>query len=265
MSMNEITTFSWTFDQDVLHYVEAGYEGIGVWRQKLTDFGEERGLELLADSGLEVSNLLWAGGFTGSDGRRFGDSVDDGIEAIHSAAAMNADCLVVYSGSRAGHTYNHARRLTRRAVNELAAVAATSEVTLALEPVHEGCGGEWSFLHELDDTLRFLDSLSSPWIKLVFDTYHLGQGNITCEQIRDIAPRVAVVHLADSRHTPHGEQNRCLPGEGVLPIREMIAALTAGGFQGFYDVELMGEDVEHLDYAHILRDARLAVTELVGT
>ena len=36
MSMNEITTFSWTFDEDVRQYVEAGYEGIGVWRQKLS-------------------------------------------------------------------------------------------------------------------------------------------------------------------------------------------------------------------------------------
>jgi sugar phosphate isomerase/epimerase len=249
----------------VQQYLEAGYEGIGVWRQKLTDFGEERGLELLTESRLQVSNLLWAGGFTGSDGRRFGESVEDGVEAVHLAAAMDANCLVVYSGSRAGHTYNHARRLTRRAVRELAAVAATCEVTLAIEPVHEGCGGEWSFLHELDDTLAFLDSLETPCVKLVFDTYHLGQGDLPWQQIRDVAPRVGVVHLADSRHAPQGEQNRCLPGEGRVPIREIIEALTAGGFQGFYDVELMGEDVEHLDYAHILREAKLAVTELVST
>ena len=126
LSMNEITTFSWTFDEDVHEYQEAGYEGIGVWRPKLTDFGEERGIELLAESGLHVSNLLWAGGFTGSEGRSFRDSVEDAIEAIHLAAAMNADCLVVYSGPRAGHTCNHARRLTRRALKELVAVAAAA-------------------------------------------------------------------------------------------------------------------------------------------
>ncbi len=265
LSMNEITTFSWTFDEDVRQYAEAGYEGIGVWRQKLADFGEERGQELLQDSGLQVSNLLWAGGFTGSDGRCFADSVEDAIEAIQLAAALHADCLVIYSGSREGHTYNHARRLTRKAMHELIVVARDCQVTLALEPVHAGCGGDWSFLHNLDDTLEFLDALQTPLVKLVFDTYHLGQGILAWDQIRDIAPRVGVVHLADARRVPQGEQNRCLLGEGVLPIREIIAALGEGGYQGYYDVELLGEDVEHLDYAHLLQHAKLAVSELIGT
>ena len=264
MSMNEITTFSWTFDEDVRRYVEAGYEGIGVWRPKLADFGEERGIELLADSGLQVSNLLWAGGFTGSDGRSFGESIEDAMEAIHLAAALKADCLVVYSRSRAGHTYNHARRLTRRALRELVAMASGCQVSLALEPVHQACGGEWSFLHTLDETLEFLNSLNSPCAKLVFDTYHLGQGMIPWEQIRQIAPRVGVVHLGDARHLPMGEQNRCLLGTGVLPIRDLIAALVAGGFQGFFDVELMGEDVEDVDYGRILHHAKMALTELIG-
>lgn len=265
MSMNEITTFSWTFDEDVRQYVEAGFEGIGVWRQKLADFGEDRGQELLEESGLRVSNLLWAGGFTGSDGRCLCDSIEDAIEAIQLAAALRADCLVVYSGSREGHTYNHARRLTRKAMHELIGVARDHQVTLALEPVHEGCGGDWSFFHHLEDTLEFIDSLQSPLVKLVFDTYHLGQGLLDWEQIREVAPRVGVVHLADARREPHGEQNRCLLGEGILPIREIIAALSEGGFQGYYDVELLGEDVEYLDYSHVLQHAKLAVSELVGT
>ena len=85
------------------HYVAAGIHGIGVWRQKLSDYGEDKGVELLAESGLEVSNLLWAGGFTGSDGRSLKDSVDDAKDAIRLAAEMHAACLVVYSGSRRSH------------------------------------------------------------------------------------------------------------------------------------------------------------------
>ena len=82
LSINELTTFRWTFEEDVHHYQAAGIEGIGVWRQKLSDFGEEKGIELLVDSGLRVSSLLWAGGFTGSDGRSHKESVEDGKEAI---------------------------------------------------------------------------------------------------------------------------------------------------------------------------------------
>ena len=71
LSINEMTTFRWTFDEDVANYAAAGVRAIGVWRQKLADYGEERGIELLRDSGLRVSNLLWAGGLSGWDGRNF--------------------------------------------------------------------------------------------------------------------------------------------------------------------------------------------------
>ena len=86
LSMNETTTFRWSFEEDVIHYAAAGIPAIGVWRQKLSDCGLAKGIELLAEHGLKVSHLLWAGGFTGSDGRSFRSSVDDAKEALETAA-----------------------------------------------------------------------------------------------------------------------------------------------------------------------------------
>ena len=123
LAINELTTFRWSLEEDIEHYRQAGIGAIGVWRQKLADFGEEKGLELLAESGMAVSNLLWGGGFTGSDGRSFRDSIEDGIEAIELAGLLKSPCLVVYSGGRAGHTHNHARRLLSGALAELVPVA----------------------------------------------------------------------------------------------------------------------------------------------
>ena len=60
LSMNEMTTYRWSFEEDVARYRAAGIGAIGVWRQKLSDFGEDKGVELLAESGLKVSNPPWA-------------------------------------------------------------------------------------------------------------------------------------------------------------------------------------------------------------
>jgi sugar phosphate isomerase/epimerase len=264
MSMNQLSTYSWTFDEDVLRYAEAGYSAIGVWRPKLADFGEERGIEFLREQQLAVSNLLWAGGFTGSEGRRFEESIRDAVEAIHLAAALGCECLVVYTGSRAGHTINHARRMTRNALAELCPIAEANDVTLAIEPVHADAGGEWSFLNDLDRALAFLDDLAAPNVKLVFDTYHLGLEPISLKQLEAIGQRVAIVHLADARQRPTGEQNRCLLGEGVVPIAEIVAALSDGGFDGFCDVELHGEDMEVCSYERILSHSRAALSQLIG-
>ena len=85
ISMNELTTYRWSFEEDVAQYARAGIEALAVWRHKLSDFGDERGIELIAESGLKVSSVLWAGGFTGSDGRSHKESVEDAHEAIRLA------------------------------------------------------------------------------------------------------------------------------------------------------------------------------------
>jgi sugar phosphate isomerase/epimerase len=262
--MNEMTTYRWSFEQDVQEYTSAGIPAISVWRQKLSDFGEQRGVELLAQQGLQVSSLLWAGGFTGSDGRSFRDSLEDATEALRTAAALRTDCLVVYTGSRAGHTHKHARRLIRSALSELTPLADQLGITLAIEPMHPGCAGAWTFLTSLDGTLEFLDELDGQNIRLVFDTYHLGQEPEILQRLPKLVSRIALVQLGDAKQPPIGEQNRCQLGEGQIPLREIVSTLADAGYSGYYDVELMGEEIEISDYHDLLTNSRQAFSDLFG-
>jgi len=262
LSMNEVTTYRWSFEEDVKNYRAAGIPAIGVWRQKLSDFGEDRGIDLLAESGLKVSNLLWAGGFTGSDGHTFRESLEDAEDAIRLAAAMGAGCLIVYSGARAGHTHNHARRLAADALKELAPLAQEMEVVLAVEPMHPGCASECTFLTSLDMTLNLLTAIDSPQIKLAFDTYHLAHDDMI-SQLPQITPRIAIVHLGDGKHPPEREQNRSRLGEGTLPLQEIVSALSASGYDGYYDVELMGEEIEASDYQELLQHSKARFASLL--
>jgi len=264
LSINELTTFRWSFEEDVQHYKAAGIEGIGVWRQKLSDFGEEKGIELLLESGLRVSSLLWAGGFTGSEGRSHKESVEDAKEAIRLAAAMDAGCLIVYSGPRAGHTHNHARRLVRSALEQILPLAGDVDVRLAIEPMHPGCAADWTFLTELSETMELLKAFDSSHLKLAFDTYHLCQNGSVVGLLEEIAPRIAIVQLGDAKEPPHGEPNRSPLGEGNLPLGEVIAALQAAGYDGYYDVELMGEDIEQTGYEELLAQSKTAYENLVS-
>ncbi|MCE9527052.1 MAG: hypothetical protein K8R36_13470 [Planctomycetales bacterium] len=58
LAMCELTTYRWSFEEDVEHYAAAGIEGIGIWRHKLSDYGERHGRELLAEHRLKVSSLF---------------------------------------------------------------------------------------------------------------------------------------------------------------------------------------------------------------
>ncbi|MEN6404900.1 MAG: sugar phosphate isomerase/epimerase [Thermoguttaceae bacterium] len=264
LSMNETTTFRWSFEEDVARYAEAGIPAIGVWRQKLSDYGAAKAAELLDGRGLKVSHLFWAGGFTGSDGRSFRESVEDAAEAIETAARLRCPTLVVCTGPRAGHTTNHARRLVQAALNELTPRAEALGVALALEPMHAGCAEQWTFLTSLDDTLDLLDSIGSPQVQIALDTYHLGHEPRLIERIASIVPRVAIVQLGDGRRPPDGEQNRCRLGQGAIPVAKIVEALQAAGYQGYYDVELLGEELEAIDYPELLRHAKEVFRAMVG-
>lgn len=264
LSMNETTTFRWSFEEDVAHYAAAGIPAIGVWRQKLSDCGLAKATDLLAQNSMQVSELFWAGGFTGSDGRSYRESVEDALESLRTAAALRTNTLVIFSGARAGHTLNHAKRLIQLAIKEMLPAAAELGITLAIEPMHPACAAEWTFLTNLADVLQVVESLESPHVKLVLDTYHLGQTPGLTECMERLVPHVALVQLGDARQPPNGEQNRCKLGEGVVPLREIVAALKAAGYDGYYDVELLGEEIEPSDYHSLLDHAKTMYRSLVG-
>ncbi|MEN6450792.1 MAG: sugar phosphate isomerase/epimerase family protein [Thermoguttaceae bacterium] len=280
LSISETTTFRWSLEDDVTHYSAAGIPAVGVWRHKLSDCGLPAARTFLRDAGLKVSHLSWAGGFTGSDGRSHRESIDDAADAIRTAGELECPTLVVYSGSRGGHTVRHARRLFQEALAELAPLADEQRVTLAVKPMHPGCAAEWTFLTSLDDTLALLAAVGHPRVKMVLDTYHLGFAGPTDhlprqvdnlphdaddlpQKVAEAAPQVALVQLGDARRPPNGEQNRCRLGEGVVPLRPIVAALQAAGYDGDYDVELLGEEFESADYCTLLEHAKTAFRSLV--
>jgi len=264
LSMNELTTLRWSFDEDVRHYAAAGFQAIAVWRQKISDFGELKAIELVEDAGLAVSAVLWAGGFTGSDGRSHKESIEDALEAVQLTADLQAGSLIVYTGPRAGHTHNHAKRLFRDAIQAMLPQAEDRGVTLAVEPMHVGCASSWTFLTNLDETLDLIRSFDSPNVKLVFDAYHFASVPGIVKRLPTLSPWIALVQLGDAKRPPSGEQNRCRLGTGTLPLQAIVASLLAGGYAGDVDIELMGEDLEAPDYAELLEHSRRVAGEWLG-
>ena len=264
-SVSELTTFRWSFDEDVYQYRQAGISTIGVWRQKLADFGEDKGRELLADSDMSVSSLLWAGGFTGSDGRNQRESVQDAREAIELAAFLEASCLVIYSGARGGHTLNHANRLFRQAIDKLLPVAEQLSVTLAVKPMHPSCASGWTFLTDLERTTQWLRSYNHDCLKLVLDVYQWGFDRRLKEVLGSLVPDLALVQLGDGRLPPDKEQSRCPLGAGEIPLAEYLEQLTALGYDGYYELELMGEEIESLDYEPLLRQCTEVYQQWMAT
>lgn len=256
VAVSELTMLRWPFEEDAAWIQRLGFGAIGVWREKLADFGEEKGAELLTEAGLAVSSLQWAGGFTGSEGMTFAESLDDAIEAIDTAALLQAHCLIVHSGSQAGHTRSHAHRLLRTALKTLVPYAREAGVRLALEPMRLGVGRDWTLLSSLRQCSDLINDLGTTQVGIVFDTYHLGTQPNIVDQIHEYIGQICLVQVADQRQEPTDEQNRCLIGEGRLGIPEILGAFEANQFSGYYEIELLGEELEPLSYPEVLTHSK---------
>lgn len=255
--MHQLTTFRWSLDEEVSEYRAAGFDGIGLWRQKLDACGLERAIEALDESGLSVSSLSWAGGFTGAQGISLADALDDAREAIAAAAALKAPTLVVVGGGRGGHTVRHSQRLVVKALQELGDFAGERGVRLALQPMLP-CPHfrRWTYLNTIDSTLDLLAACRHRAVRLAFDVYQLWHEPNLIERIPAIADYVAHVQLSDCPRVPAAEYEGCLPGDGIIPVGGVVQAFLDGGYEGWFDIQVWSEQVWASDYTRALESCR---------
>jgi sugar phosphate isomerase/epimerase len=252
ISVCQISSFRWTFLEDVVRYSNEGFQSIGIWRRKVEDFGAAAAIDLLYERKLSVSSVHWAGGFTG-DGQSFADGIEDAIEAIQLASRMSAGCLIIHPGSRNGHTTSHAFRLLHSAINTLIPIATDYGVKLALEPIPGNRCSPWTFIENFEDTLAILDRYSKHQLGLVLDLHHVGLQPQIFEWLDRYVDRIELVQLAD-RELSASQAHRLPLGEGQLPVEAWLSKLQQFGYGGQFELEVHGRAIEGMDYFWLLQE-----------
>lgn len=134
----------------------------------------------------------------------------------------------------------------------LAAAIEDLDVRVALE-------FNWSpIVKSIDSAHRVVAAVDHPQVGILFDPAHY---RTTTTKFEDLTPartgRVVHVHLNDMRDVPADlsdcNADRVLPGEGVLDLRALIAALESGGYGGSYSIEMFNRDLWELPAAETAR------------
>ena len=263
ISLSQLTTLRWSLLEEVLQLKSSNYDGIGLWRPKIAEIGEDLSAELIRDTGLGVSSLSFAGGFTGMNGMSYDDAIADARDAIADAELLGAENLIVVSGTRNGHTIRHSRRLLVDALSQLADFAGSRGVKLCVLPMHQYFAGSWTYLNTLDETLELLGRVNHPQAGLAFDTYQLCQEPGLVARIPELAAMTGVVQISDARRPPQSRAERCLPGDGTIPLGEIVRAFHRSGFEGYYDVQVWSNAGWSGDYRLAAAQCREALLRCV--
>jgi sugar phosphate isomerase/epimerase len=251
IAVSEITTAEWGFERDVEAYGETeGVEGIGVWRDNLAEFDGDAddAAALIEAAGLEACSLIFAGGFTDD----FDASVADAEAAIADAATLGAPVLMLLAGPRLGVDAAEGDRLVREAIEELAPTAREAGIELALEPLHPVDATRYSSVVTLSQALDVVEGIEGAGI--MYDTWNTWWDPEVEAGIERAGERgnIAAVHVADWRHPSDEPRDRAVPGEGVAPLTDLLGAVEAAGYGGWYEVELFTERYAPDEYPDLL-------------
>jgi 2-keto-myo-inositol isomerase len=134
----------------------------------------------------------------------------------------------------------------RRRIPDVAADALRAMADVA---VQFGVGIGFEFLgfgdcsvNTLADARAIVDRAGRPNVGVVIDAFHYYAGGSTPEMLRGLDPtRLFIVHLDDAEDRPRTElrdAHRLLPGDGVIPLRDLVGRIEGLGYRGPWSIEL---------------------------
>lgn len=245
-SVIEQTTPYLTFADDVAGYRQAGADGIGIFENKL-DGDDGASLALLRESGLGVSSfhplissILPSGQASGpSDPQARIDAIAASISRIQPFAPAS---VFMGTGPLGGYPRDQAREIVVDGIRRLAGVAADCGTRLALELLHPSLTDIFGFVTSIPAGIELADAVNHPNFGLTIDMWHLGSPPGLLDQVRQSIPRLVAVHVNDRRDPTRSWCDRVLPGDGVADVRGILGVLDDGGFDGWYELEIISDD-----------------------
>ncbi|KID28232.1 sugar phosphate isomerase/epimerase [Prauserella sp. Am3] len=245
LSLNQITTKSWSLPEAVRGCAERGVEWIGLWRDKVAEVGADETARLLREHGVRASSLCRGGFFTGvtPEGAAV-DGLTQTREAIDEAATVRAEVLVLVVGGIAGGDLVGSRQRVADAVGELAPYARERGVRLGLEPLHPMQCAERSVLSTVDQALAIAEEHPSDAVGVVVDEFHVWWDPRVEESIAKAAGRIVGFHVCDQQvPITDGLMARSLPGTGPIEHRRLRECVEAAGYRGPIEVEVFDAEL----------------------
>jgi sugar phosphate isomerase/epimerase len=247
-SVCEFSTLNRSYDEDLAAFAAGGADGIGVAEAKLPPMADDASsVRRLRASGLKATVCLPATfsilptALTAEPPepeRRMAALV----ASVRRLARFEPEVVLVLTGAAGDREPAEARRLVVEGLRELGRVGRELGVRLAVEPIHGSVKDQFTLVTDLPETEALLADAGDPSIGILFDTWHLWDTPDVLDHARRLAHRFPAVHVNDRRAHTRDWDDRALPGDGVIDLPAILGALEAGGFNGWYELEVLSSE-----------------------
>ena len=269
IALNGATTMQADLATDLQAARAAGFDYLEIWAAKLSSFLHHKTSrelkELIATTGVPPLSINSIEHVTFRDALVY-DSIKHECAEL-SRVAENIECpfIVVVPGRLPETAVTREQIIDEsvRVLRELCDIAANHGASLAFE-----------FLGQPDCSVQTLDlaheivrAADRKNLGLVIDSFHFYAGGSTIEMLEVVDPKlIYVFHINDAEDLPREQlqdRNRLLPGLGILPLRQMIAAFRKIGYDKVASVEIFRPEYWSWDVFELALQAKIAAEKIL--
>ena len=250
---------------------QIGFPGTDIMLRPAIEAGVRATNDLLAGLKIRPAVIDFPVEFR-KDDATFNSTLTQLDRAAQFAAAIHCPRMITYIMPSSDTPKDELRQTYKQRFSEAARILARSNVRLGLEflgPLELRKAHKYEFIWRMNDMLGFARECG-PNVGLLLDSWHWHHAGATPEDIiaagRD---RIVHVHFNDSPNLPaeqiHDNQ-RLLPGEGVINLTGFLEALQSIHYSDALSVEVFGrtKDMTPQAAAKAGLDSSLAVFRRAG-
>ncbi len=195
-----------------------------------------------AGSGLALESIthVFMEGQLSADAARLRDAQDRLSRLIDGAAQLGARSIYMLTGGHGSGTWEQSADYFCEAIAPCVDEARAAGIELAVE----NAGSLYADLHiahTLADTLRLAERADiGVCIELFFCWAEADLGGL----IERAAPRCHLVQVSDYVYGDRALPARAVPGDGAIPLDDIVRLLLDAGYAGAFDLELLGPRIE---------------------
>ena len=219
-----ISSWNQSLAEDLALYRELGVHTMGAALRKLAS---DEDVELLRSSGLNVANVIGVG--------------HTGLErASEIADRLGAPAIVFTTGPAGEREWDDAADAFASAIARF----PPATVKLCLEHTNS-LRHDVSFVHTLRDSIDLARRLG---IHVCMEINACWAERDLASTVADGIDRIGIVQVSDFAIGTLSTPNRLVPGDGDIPLKRIIEQVLAAGYDGVFDLELVGPRIEEEGY-----------------
>jgi sugar phosphate isomerase/epimerase len=242
--VSAISTFRLDLAADLEFWAAHEIDCVGVSVAKLDAFGWDEGIARVVDSGVRVGNLIGVGAFLLTDPSQWEAQRARLLRALAAGHTMGAECVIFTTGPARQLPWDEAADALETALAPVLVEARALGIPFAVEHTNS-LRVDVGFVHSLHDVVDLARRLGTGVCMEINACWAERGLAATIASAMDV---IRLVQVSDFSIGTLATPDRAVPGDGDIPIERILGQVLAAGYEGRFDLELIGPKIDAEGY-----------------